>query len=116
MPTIKDILIAAKKRISDPRRWTKGAWARDLNHVPCASSSSEACSWCAIGAVAAATTKLHNRLDSPYSVLASAKADAMLKLAAFTPVEGICVAVFNDNESTTHEDIMKLFDKAIASC
>lgn len=46
-----DLLRAAKERISDPERWTRGCLARDANGKPVSPEDSRATRWCAIGSV-----------------------------------------------------------------
>lgn len=52
-PTTPEALKAARERISDPERWTQGEYAKNTQGEACNANSSEACQWCAAGAVLA---------------------------------------------------------------
>lgn len=48
-----EILKAARERISDPERWTTGAYARAIDGTGARPATDEACKWCAYGALLA---------------------------------------------------------------
>lgn len=101
MENVKSLLIAAKAVIADPKHWTQGAFARRANNlVADSASSSDACQWCAVGAL--------RKVDPSHS---DAYADALCLLSDQTPNRGL-VAVFNDQ--VTHGQIMEIFDAAIS--
>ena len=87
--TLHDDLIAAKKLIEDPKAWVKDQGDR----VTC---------WCAMTACGSIAP------DDIYA--RNAMWDALRKQA---PARFDYVADYNDHRSTTHADIMALFDRAI---
>jgi hypothetical protein len=98
------LLKAARARISDPKHWTTGTWARKGGE-PCPSKDPEAECWCALGALS-------------YAKPANASSGLWTKaLVALWPdlkwgdrSDGI--AGFNDFNS--HEEVLMLFDTAIS--
>ena len=90
------ILTAARKIIADPAMWYQGGYTAsgDWNtDEPCDAS-------CAIKRAAYAIGV------DPF--------DAIMDIRAFTPDDvGICD--FNDADSTTHADVLAVFDRAIAA-
>ena len=97
--TTKEILTEARGFIE--RGWTQGICARDSDGEPVPAKDPSACEWCVVGAVWAALPE--GRIISDYTDLLTGQA----------PYD---VALFNDNEDTTKEDILKVFDEAIARC
>lgn len=95
-----EILRAAREKIADPARWRKGWYASDVNGVDCYGHDPEACRWCAIGAIQAV-------VGDPDTDQAPSRA---LRSAA-----GVGAHYFNDKPSTTHSDVLSLFDRAIAA-
>ncbi len=89
--TIKMDLIAARALIDTPEKWHKGGWGKD------------GC-FCAVGAVREVTR------TSAYSVWATGACIALEAAIEDGPRD---VPSFNDRETTTHADIMALFDRAI---
>lgn len=88
----------AKAILSQKRKWTKNATARDMHdHVVTTVSPSAVC-FCATGAMTHALYKL----DGPYPVRLSFVMDIS------TPM-----IIFNDAKDTTHEQIMWMFDELI---
>lgn len=96
MKAESEILIAAKAKISDPDKWTQGSFAKDKMGYEVSYKSPRAVCWCSMGAVA--------------SVQDGFRARALFKVC---PGKS-SVAAYNDKPTTTHADIMKLFDDAIA--
>lgn len=98
MTTI-DILKAARDKISDPVRWTKGFLARTKDGLATGPRNKNAVCWCANGAL----FSVAKRADA---------AKALFFLRGFIP-GGYCnVSVFNDN--STRAEVLALFDRAIA--
>jgi hypothetical protein len=94
--TTKDTLIKARALIDTPHKWIKNryaGWRED--DIAC---------YCAYGALEQAVNFNPTIKKPAYDVLAS-----------FVP-NGEIVVSYNDHYDTTHEDIMNLFDKAIAAC
>lgn len=89
--TVK-ILRAARDLISDPKKWTQGAYARDANGDLCRCEGPEAASWCAFGV-------LWGRQDATY-YLVMCLPDSYKTVAAF-------------NDCSTHEEVLALYARAI---
>jgi hypothetical protein len=116
----KEQLTAAKALIADPGHWCQGTYARGLGGRQVSiAEESEACSWCALGAlwkvinpedweevenVSCQSTPAHKLLHA-----------AALKLApeGYSTSLGSPVPYINDR--MTHADVMTMFDKAIES-
>lgn len=95
MATVKENLIAAKALIDTPQKWKKNGWG------------SNGC-YCALGALMRASNahvlRIVDRSNPDTKALLSAVPE---------PFES--VVAYNDHSSTTHADIMALFDRAIAA-
>lgn len=111
MTTEKDVLIKAKQILATPAHWTRGSFARDVRNKPVASQSVQACQFCTIGALRRATLELAG--PTPAGMELASKASGLLQSSLPKGVYG--VETFNDSLKTTHKDVLKLFDKAIAS-
>lgn len=106
-----ELLRAAKARINTPERWIKGADALRLEPwlgcftrwVVCGSRHPDAGAWCATGALGSVVPKGQSW----------ARAAAFLFRAV--PGRHPSIPAFNDDPKTTHEDVMALFDRAIAA-
>lgn len=101
MATVKENLIAAKALIDTPEKWGRGHYEAD------------GC-LCALGAARKAFfgTADFSRLDG-WSGDRNPVAQAIK--CHLSPVWHGCVDEFNDARSTTHADVMDLFDRAIAA-
>lgn len=84
------VLLRARKLISNPRKWCKGAMQRDG-------------AYCMLGAIAAVAAREY----------AGAHHEALSAVGARTP--GHSIANFNDAPATTHAQVMAIFDAAIKS-
>lgn len=100
---MKDILQAARKTITKPDRWVKGSLALNAPHGQRVHPAAlDAKCWCAMGAVMRATNELRGAWNHPdFEVVNVALAQAM----------GRGVPGFND--TSTHEQVLQAFDKAI---
>jgi hypothetical protein len=99
-----ELLIAAKALIEDPKHWTTGALARDKDGNVTSSQGEEAvcfCSWGAFNKIEQATNDER----------AAEAASEYLRLAV--PDGSRMPAVYND--SHTHEQVMAMWDAAIAA-
>lgn len=96
------VLREARELISDPKRWTRGAFARDVEGTRVRSAADEAVCWCAIGAYnrAAGGTK---QLEA-FRLLQRASDDLFGK---DDPAEV--------NDEMDHAAVLRMFDAAIAS-
>jgi hypothetical protein len=93
--TVADDLVAAKGLIDTPEKWTK----REFEMRGCL---------CALGAVAKAICV--DPWDSWEDGSRAREAKNALDDAC---PGGISIIYFNDRESTTHADLMRVFDRAI---
>lgn len=92
--SIRNHLIAAKEMVNTPEKWRQdGRFGFHTNRM------------CAMGACASVETDNANMASLMYSALRDAIPHGW----------GRDVPGFNDHPSTTHADIMALFDRAIAS-
>lgn len=106
-----ELLKRARRRITDPQRWTQGAEAREAGGCPTAVWHPEAVRWCAIGALAAecCTARLtaggrwHVQLDSDRFHLARQRLEAAN--------QGAEVPTLNDHQG--HGAVLALYDAAI---
>lgn len=103
-PTVLVILKAARTLLTDPKCWTQGSLARLASGEPTyLVESSNAVCWCIMGA-----TCRFDPLDS------GQLADRLLR-DHLPPGYYRSIGEFNDNPSTTHADVMSLFDRTIAT-
>lgn len=104
--SMREILQVAKGFIE--RGYTKQYFARNGNDAPVDSKDPNAVCWCAAGAVRRAVPKGVQSELMEY--------DALYQLRLSLP-EGASndLVEYNDRPTTTKEDILALFDRAIAS-
>lgn len=86
------VLIEARELLSDPRRWTRGDYCRGD-------------AFCIMGA-------LGYRLEGQEESFA--RDDALCLLGCELPTRLWNIPAFNDRPTTTHADVLALFDRAIA--
>jgi hypothetical protein len=96
--TTKEMLTEARSLIK--KGWTQGSFAKDVNGNEVDPKSSQAVSWCSLGAMEAAC---YCPRDSRLPIL------DILRRAAGTCV----ISDWNDHPNTTKEEILAAFDKAI---
>lgn len=93
-------LKAARTLLSDPLRWTKSESARDLAGRRVSAGALDAVCWCAEGALQKFTGW------------------DLMRSVAYSLLVGACsratVWSFNDLPSTSHADVLALYDDAIA--
>lgn len=97
---VVEVLVKAREILSKEENWTRENYARDEDGEPVYFDSSKAVSFCSIGAVA----------TSGYSAEYVSALEALEMVVKPTPI-----IVFNDAESTSHKDVMAMFDLAIES-
>ena len=102
-PSVRDVLIAARKLIEKPENWTQRAWARDADGTVINSKNGDAVCWCSEGAI--------RKFSSDYFTRRSAE---MALVKAFDGMAYETPAKFND--SLSHSAVLAAFDKAIAEC
>lgn len=95
-------LRAAKALIDTPEKWTKGEYATGPHGTYASQYSDNAVCYCAMGAIERA-----DYLDGDWGAHFFLRKTAIERGA-------MGVIDFNDAPTTTHADIMKLFDDAIA--
>lgn len=100
--TVLEALRGGRERIL--RGWTKGDYARDAAGTNVAADDPTATCWCAVGAVDAAAG------DANVAFLAG----NVLATGLQGPWARLCVTTFNDAPTTTRDDVVALFDHAIA--
>ncbi len=101
---IKSTLQAARDLITDPKAWIKGDYARSEQGLTLYSPSHpDAACFCAIGALARASGMSAGQVEQ--SDLAAALNLAMGRIPQ--------ASVANLNDSSTHEEILAIFDRAI---
>lgn len=107
MSDVKLTLIEARQKISEG--WTQGAYARMSNEVDDGgkvyADSRLATCWCSVGAVGAVTP------------------EAMSSLPALNKIKEVMnwpstadIIQWNDDPTRTKEEVLDLFDRAIAAC
>ena len=105
------VLITARAIISSPEHWTQGAYARSKERIECDVDDGE--SFCSIGAIKRAIGVI-----DPYSYklpYIRFLRSLLNKAASEIYPEAVPPAFteFNDRESTTHDMILRVFDRAI---
>lgn len=111
MKTSKQILIETRNLLSDPSKWTRRTLARDKNLKNVSPYSDHATCFCMYGALQ--RVSFIGGLVRTDTGLAYDEARSHLGnvVAATTPYPKI--DYFNDHPNTTHEDVLKILDKAI---
>jgi hypothetical protein len=101
--TPKEVLVKARKIIADPKRFTKGVYARDASGVECSAQDGAARQFCSIGAT--------YRVELSE---AASQAKWMLNDKALLLFKR-CVVDVNDGPDGRRK-MLKVFDAAIAAC
>ena len=97
-----ELLTKAKALIADPKHWTQGWYARNAEGQVVGPNAPHAVCWCSIGAIDKAAYE-----ETTYSTNLA----ATRYLAEVSEECGYNIFEFNDNSS--HETVMKAWDKAI---
>ena len=108
--TTLEILKAARELISVPERWTQRSYARAADESSRSYNDGEACKWCVMGAIGKVSRYADHEYTSDTVSAALSAIDALRKLGGCS----FSVAEFNDATSTTHADVLCMFDRAIA--
>lgn len=98
--TTLEILKAARAKIANPENWTRGVYARTKDDECTNPNTADACKFCVLGSLHSVTTGMSQFCEVTH------------ELRQYIP-EPKMLSLFNDNESTTHADVLKLFDTAI---
>lgn len=123
-----EYLIAAKAVISNPDNWTKGYYAmtrpiRDVNERNLDDylevGDPKAVCFCSMGALAKVAYGVSGSewsYDKEIMAVFDQVTTILGETAGPASLTGVNdVVAFNDRRETTHEDVMALFDRAIAS-
>ena len=98
-----ELLVKAKAVIADPKHWTQGWYAKDVEGLNVGPSTPKAVCWCSLGAIQKVAHE-----EVTYSTRLTA-GGYLSRVAAECGY--IRIPEFNDNSS--HEAVMKAWDKAI---
>ncbi len=94
------VLKGAMGILRDPKQWTTGLFAKDIDGNMCSPSSTVACCFCAVGAIRKAAGN-----ESGVAIL------AMNKLCDFLGVENL--PSWNDHIDRKHSEVIDAFEKTI---
>lgn len=97
MMDCSEILVEVRKVIEKEENWTQFTPARDKNNNPVYSLSNKAVKFCVLGAI-------FYVLKTEYCWT------EIIKLLDKTSVTGVAV---RDNDTLTHNDVLKMIDKAL---
>lgn len=108
----------AKAIISDPNKWGRHYYAADEGGDPVDHDSPEATCFCTFGAVMKAVSCDE---DDEFGIertvrLFQCEATLEASLPIYDGDRYHTVIGFNDDPDTTHDDVMALYDRAIARC
>ena len=111
------ILTRAKELISEPDRWVKGAYSLDKNFNHVHRNDPKACKWCLSGSIEAATEMLAVSTRSDiFLYLSEEYIEAKRVLLKMSDLDGFpSISQWNDHPDRTHEEVIDLLDRAIAS-
>lgn len=127
MNTTLEILRRARERLSDPARWTQGAYARDADGFTTAMYDDDAVCWCLVGAISKETNILNlpwygdgekavNFLSKQVSTLVSEFNDTHTHGEVLALLDrAIRGSLIDFNDTHSHEEVLELIDKAIAN-
>jgi hypothetical protein len=111
-----NLLVDTRTFLAERDRWVQHAWATDRHGQNADIHSPAAVSWCALGGL---EKTLQHQIPWTYEdrdrTVIRAAAMTWLHLAGVEIVEGWDgVDTYNDDEDRTHEDILVLYERAIA--
>lgn len=95
--------MTVRELLSDPERWTKGAWALNQAGAEVNAISSDAKCWCLVGAI----SRCYRTDDEQQPIR-----DASAKVKALILDRHATIVDFNDSPKTTHADILAVLDEA----
>lgn len=104
---------------SSPSSWCQGSYARDYYGSACGSFDVQALSWCAVGAVHVVADRLTGGAGQEWGEVS----DGAVRCLADAAVPGwrlpseeaeTVVTTENDHAATTHADVLRWFELAIA--
>lgn len=100
---VSEFLAKAKTLIADPKHWTQGFYAQDAQGQAVGPAQPHAVCWCSVGVLSKVAHE-ENAYDARF-----AAARCLFDVSEECGYDG--VTDFNDNSS--HETVMKAWDKAI---
>ena len=100
MASVKELPIAARKKIEKPENWTQNYSAKDVDGSAVYVCSPEAVCWCTLGAIRAVSDDRGDLVEAACNKLYDVLDDSF-------------ITIFNDTH--THEEVLALFDRAIAN-
>ena len=98
-----ELLTKAKAVIADPRRWTQGWYAKDAEGQPVGSRKSYAVCWCSVGALDKVAYE-----ENTYKTFFAAT-----EYLGVVADEFGCSSIPDLNDHSSHETVMKAWDRAI---
>ena len=98
-----ELLIKAKAVIADPKHWTQGWYAHNADGFDVGSCEPEAVCWCSVGALDKVAHE-EGAVDARFEA-----ASYLFKVAD----EFGCSDIPDLNDHSSHETVMKAWDKAI---
>lgn len=101
---VAEVLRKARALIADENAWIRNNLAVNHEGAVVLSADSDACKWCALGAI----DKVANFLHSP----GFEARDAMIRAAGVDP-EDDGLGDWNDAPERTHAEVLAAFDRAI---
>jgi hypothetical protein len=109
-----DILKTGKAVIANPENWTKFYMATDEYGRMTPLNSPQACKWCMSGALHRAFHELGgvDEHGDPKPGTVEIFRDISNTFSVLTGMN--FMSVYNDHRTTTHTDVMNIFDRAIA--
>lgn len=104
------ILRRARKRVSDPGRWTQGQMARKPTGTGVTAKNPEACRWCAVGAIRKAAPT-ERRSDRAHRLLSTASHE-LFGVGPIQVNDGRR-GTGKDPRAVAHQATLLVFDRAI---
>jgi hypothetical protein len=104
---VKEVLIQAREKIARPGGWTRGCSARDIAGRSVLTTDPDARSWCAVGAIMGAARENGSDWQDAFN---------QIHRLAVTDNPSLTVTGWNDRSGRTQDEVVALFDRAIASC
>lgn len=115
--SVKELLIEARERISDPARWTQGELARDSDGDETLTFSDDAVCWCAYGSIYASRRFGYDGESAMLDLETACKDVFGLNQNGWA----FNIADINDGHVpipglSPHEAVLKIYDRAIENC
>lgn len=105
--TTAEFLKQAKRLIDTPSKWGKGKYYDIRDGKKC---------YCAMGAIMVTAPDSYAQKERALIALTAATGAPPRTIRFSSMASSGVIIAFNDDEKTTHKDVMDLFDRAIESC